>query len=175
MDDLPWKYLYLAARFNCMQPSGSIQPTPKKSRKKLFGIIIGVVLIIIIIAVAASISAAPRHYTLMQSGQVETLSPGYFYYVNFTVPSGASSISITGSYISSGDVNAAVIPSSEFSNVAGNPSAMANGLWYSGDNTGATISVSLSPGSYTLIFYNTNLITTDTFSIVNAITLGYTS
>ena len=156
-----------------MQPSGSIQPTPKKSRKKLYGIIIGVVLVVIIIAVAASISAAPRHYTLMQSGQVETLSPGYFYYVNFTVPSGASSISIAGSYISSGDVNAAVIPSSEFPNVVSNPSAMANGLWYSGDNMGATINVSLSPGSYTLIFYNSNLITTDTISVVNAITLSY--
>ena len=156
-----------------MQPSGSIQPTPKKSRKKLFGIIIGIVLIIIIIIVAASISSSPHHYTLMQSGQVETLSPGYFYYVNFTVPSGASSVSISGSYISSGDVNAAVIPNSEFSSVASNPSAMVNGLWYSGDNTGATISASLSPGSYTLIFYNSNLITMDTISVVNAITVTY--
>jgi len=156
-----------------MQPSGSIQPAPKKSKKKLFGIITGVVLIVIIIAVAASISSVPRHYTLMQSGQVETLNPGYFYYVNFTVSSGASSVSISGSYISSGDVNAAVISSSEFSSVASNPSAMVNGLWYSGDNTGATISASLSPGSYTLIFYNSNLITADTISVVNAITVTY--
>lgn len=174
MGDLAWKHLYLTARFNFMQPSGSIQPAPKKSRKKLYGIAVAIIFVIVIIAVAASISAAPRHYTLMQSGQVETLDPGYFYYVNFTVPSGASSVSITGSYISSGDVNAAVILSSEFFGVVSNPSAMTNGLWYSGDNAGATISVSLSPGSYTLIFYNSNLITTDTISVVNAITLSYT-
>jgi len=118
----------------------------------------------------------PHHrYTLMQSSRLETLDPGYFYYANFTIPWGASSISISRSYISSGDVNPAIISSSEFSNVVRNPSAMTYGIWYSGHNMGTTISVSLSPGSYTLIFYNSDLITLDTISAVNGITLSYSS
>jgi len=108
-----------------MQSSGSAKPAPKKSRKELLW------LVVIIIIVAAFVSA-PRQLILMQSGHVITLNPGYFYYVNFTVPSGAYSISITGSYVSGGDVNAAVIFASEFSIVESNPSTMANGLWYSG-------------------------------------------
>ena len=149
-----------------MQSSGSAKPAPKKSRKELLW------LVVIIIIVAAFVSALLQ-FTLMQSGQVITLNPGYFYYVNFTVPSGAYSISVTGSYVSGGDVNAALIFASEFSIVESNPSTMANGLWYSGDNTGATISASLSQGSYTLIFYNSNLITRDIISVVDAITVTY--
>jgi hypothetical protein len=52
----------------------------------------------IIIIVAAFVSVLLQ-FTLMQSGQVITLNPRYLYYVNFTVPSGAYSISITGSYV----------------------------------------------------------------------------
>jgi len=100
---------------------------------------------VIIIIVAAFVSALLQ-FTLMQSGQVITLNPRYLYYVNFTVPSGAYSISITGFYVSGGDVNAAVILASEFSVIESNPSTMANVLWCSVDNTGATISISLSQG-----------------------------
>ena len=126
----------------------------------------------IIIIVAVFVSALPQ-FTLMQSGQVITLNHRYLYYFNFTVPSGAYSISITGSYVFGGDVNAAVIFASEFSIVESNPSTIANELWCSLDNTGATISASLSQGSYTLIFYNSNLITRDIISVVDAITVTY--
>ncbi|MGC8618877.1 MAG: hypothetical protein ACP5UZ_09160, partial [Thermoplasmata archaeon] len=47
-------------------------------------------------------------------------------------------------------------------------------VWTSGDNQGTTISASLSPGQYSLVFYNSNIITSDTITIVNSIVLNYT-
>jgi hypothetical protein len=160
-----------------MQSSGSIKPAPKKSRKKLAGIVIAIIVVVLITATSVYIISAPRHhsYTLMASGDEWTLNPGGFYYVNFTVPSGAYSVSLAGSYVSSGDINAAVMTSSELSAFLENSSNVSNPIWYSGDGTGASFNVSLQPGTYAFLILNSNLYTSDTFTIFNAITLSYTS
>ena len=80
----------------------------------------------------------------------------------------------SGSYTSSADVEVAVLTPTEFGAFTQNPSAISNGQYFSGDNQGTTIDVSLnSGGSYTLVIYNANIFTPDTVTIANSITLGY--
>jgi len=168
---------------NIPQPNQPIQKS-KNKRKIIYIIAVVVIVLIVIFAVGiislnneygSSNSSSPQTYTVtvLPSGTVESLSPGYYYYVNFTIPSSATSASIYGSYTSSADVNVYILTPEQYGAFTQNPGG--NGyMWYSGDNQGATISVSLGPGQYSLVFYNSNIITSDTISVVNAITLQYT-
>ena len=171
-----------------MQIGNTSQPTPKKSKKK--SVVIAVILIIVILAVIFivppllynSISSSPpsppptpQTSTLVSSGTVESLSPGYYYYVNFTLPSGAYSIALSGSYTSNNNVEAGVLTATQFGAFTQSSSTISSAGWYSGDNDGATISFTPSPGtSYSLVIYDANIFTSDTVTVVNSITLAYT-
>ncbi|MEM4066949.1 MAG: hypothetical protein QXV17_08830 [Candidatus Micrarchaeaceae archaeon] len=144
----------------------------KKSRKKLYAVI-AVILIIVIIAVVA---AAPKTYTetIMSSGTVKSLGAGQYIYAAFTVPSGDTA-SVQGSYISSGNIEVAVMNAAEYSSFVNGSSSISNAIFYSGDNTGATISASMGSGTYYIVIFDANIITPDTFTVVNSITVSITS
>ena len=55
-----------------------------------------------------------------------------------------------------------------------NPGSISSPQYYYGDTQGSTINAQLSPGSYTVVFYDPGLITQDTISVVNQVTAKYT-
>ena len=170
-----------------MQPDSSQPPLPKKSKGKTIGIIIAVIVVIFITALVippllnsggngGSSSSTPQTTTVISSGTVESVNAGYYDYINFTVPSGAYSVSLTGSYTSNNNVEVGVLSSTQYGAFTQNPSTVTSADWYSGDNQGATINFSPPAGhSYTIVIYDANLFTSDTVSVVNAISLTYTT
>lgn len=121
-------------------------------------------------------SPSPQSIILLSSGTVESLNAGYWIYVNFSVPANAYSIFLNGSYTSNNHVEVGVLTSYQYGAFTQNPSTISNAGYYSGNNDGATIYFIPSSGtSYTLVIYDGNFITADTVTIVNAITLTYTT
>lgn len=122
-------------------------------------------------------STVPQVYTIIVApqGTVFSINPGSSYGYNFTVPSGAYSISLSGSYTSQGKVEVAILTPAQYGAFTQNPSSIASSQYYYGDTGGATIDASLSAGQYTLVFYDPGVFTQDTVSIVNPIILTYTS
>lgn len=99
--------------------------------------------------------------TLFSSGYVFNISPGYYIYENFTVPSYASDTFLNGSYFSNNNVEVLVLTPVQFGAFTQNPSGVISSgdyIWYSGSNTGVTIGhVALTPGqTYYIVFYNPN-------------------
>lgn len=181
------KFILVDRSISDMQLGNTPQPTPKKSGKKTVMIVVIVVIIILalifilppllssITGSSTSTSPTTQSNTLLSSGTVESLSPGYYYYVNFTLPSGSYSISLSGSYTSNNNVEVGVLTATQFGAFTQNPSSISSAGWYSGDNDGATISFTPSPGtSYSLVIYDANVFTSDTVTVVNAVTLTYT-
>lgn len=170
-----------------MQPDSSQPPMPKKSKGKTIGIIIAVIVVIFIAALiippllssggnGGSSSSTPQTTTVITSGTVESVNAGYYDYINFTVPTGAYSVSLTGSYTSNNNVEVGVLSSTQYGAFTQNPPTITSADWYSGDNQGATISFSPSAGhTYTIVIYDANTLTSDTVSIVNAVSLTYTT
>lgn len=119
----------------------------------------------------------PQTYTvpLFSQGQVFSINPGSYELVNFTIPQGAYSINVTGSYTSQGKVEVAILTQAQYGAFTQNPSSIKSSQYYYGDTQGSTINAQLSAGSYTIVFYDPGLITQDTISIVNPITAKYTS
>jgi hypothetical protein len=120
----------------------------------------------------------PQVYTLplLSQGQVFSINPGSYYLVNFTIPQGAYSINVTGSYNSQGKIEVAILTQTQYGAFTQNPSSISSSQYYYGDTQGSTINAQLSsPGQYTLIFYDPGIFTQDTVTIVNQITLTYAS
>lgn len=172
-----------------MESSPPQPPTPKRSTAKIIGIVVAVIVIVFAVAVIipplllgattsspTSSSSTPQSHTVISSGTVESLNAGYYYYINFTVPTSAYSISITGSYSSNNNVEVGILSSTQFGAFTQNPSTITSANWYSGDNQGATINFSPTSGhTYSIVIYDGNIITSDTVTIVNAFTLTYTT
>jgi hypothetical protein len=119
----------------------------------------------------------PQVYTLplLSQGQVFSINPGSYDVANFTVPNGAYSISLAGSYTSQGKIEVAILTQTQYGAFTQNPSSISSSQYYYGDTQGSTINAQLSAGQYTLIFYDPGIFTQDTVTIVNQITLTYAS
>ena len=113
--------------------------------------------------------------TLLSQGNVYSINPGSSDTVNFTIPSGAYSISVAGSYTSQGKIEVAILTPTEYGAFTQSTSSIQSSQYYYGDTQGSTINAQLSPGQYTLVFYDPGIITQDTVTVVNPITLTYTT
>jgi len=112
--------------------------------------------------------------TLLSSGQVFSLNPQYYEGVNFSIPQGAYSINITGSYTSQGKVEVAILTPTQYGAFTQNPSSIISSQYYYGDTQGATINAFLTAGQYYLVFYDPGIITQDTVTVINPIVVKYT-
>jgi len=119
----------------------------------------------------------PQVYTLslFSQGQVFSINAGSYEYSNFTIPQGAYSVNITGSYTSQGKVEVAILTQAQYGAFTQNPSSISSSPYYYGDTQGSTINAQLSQGSYVLVFYDPGVLTQDTVTIVNPIAAKYTS
>jgi len=113
--------------------------------------------------------------TLFSSGQVFSLNPGYYEFVNFSIPQGAYSINITGSYTSQGKVEVAILTPAQYGAFTQNPSSITSSQYYYGDTQGATINAGLTAGQYSLVFYDPGIFTQDTVTVINPIVVEYTN
>jgi hypothetical protein len=164
----------------------------KKSKARLIAtIVVAVVIVIGIVHILNSSSSnltyptsnyptnypTPQVYsiTLFPQGQVFSINASSYEYVNFTVPQGAYSINVSGSYTSQGKVEVAILTPVQYGAFTQNSSVITSAQYYYGDTQGSTINAQLSAGSYILVFYDPGLITQDTVTIVNPIVLRYTS
>lgn len=169
-----------------MQSGTSPQQPPRRYNNKLIGIIVVMIVVILTIIVvippllnnggSSGTTPTTNSLTVLSSGTVQSLNSGYYYYINFTVPTGAYSISLSGSYISNNNVEVGVLTSIQFGAFTQNPSTITSASWYSGDSGGATINFTPSSGtSYSLVIYDGNIFTSDTVTIANTIVLDYTT
>lgn len=172
-----------------MQSGIPSQQIPKKSKTKIIGIIVAVVVVILVAIIiippilnnggsggSGGSTGTPQSDTLLSSGTVQSLNAGQYYYINFTVPSGATSISLSGSYTSNNHVEVGVLTNTQFGAFTQNPSTITSAKWYSGNNDGATIRFTPSSGaSYSLVIYDGNILTSDTVTIDNTVVLDYTT
>jgi len=119
---------------------------------------------------------SPQIYTitLYSSGQVFSINQQYYEGVNFSIPQGAYSINITGSYTSQGKIEVAILTPTQYGAFTQNPSSITSSQYYYGDTQGATINTFLTPGQYYLVFYDPGIITQDTVTIINPIVIKYT-
>ncbi len=176
-------------------PAPTPQPTYPKKSHKVRNIVIGVVVLIIaLVFVGAfvvalvnrsssntSLSGAPSvcssifqpHSTDVVSGVV-SVPPGQSVYYTFTVPSDATSATVHGSFTASGgsgnDIKVYIMDNTNFINWQNGHQA--NTYYNSGQVTTDQFSVSLSPGTYYLVYDNTF----STFSAKNVqttVTLSY--
>ena len=113
--------------------------------------------------------------TLLLQGNVYSINPGSSDIVNFTIPSDAYSISVVGSYTSQGKIEVAILTPTEYGAFTESTSSIQSSQYYYGDTQGSTINAKLSPGQYTLVFYDPGIITQDTVTVINPITLTYTT
>ena len=119
----------------------------------------------------------PQVYTitLVSQGQVFSINPGSSYGINFTIPNGAYSINVTGSYTSQGKVEVAILTPAQYGAFSQNKDSITSSQYYYGDTQGSTINAQLGPGQYTLVFYDPGVFTQDTVTVVNPIVAHYTS
>jgi len=113
--------------------------------------------------------------TLLSRGQVFSINPGYYEVVNFSIPQGAYSINITGSYTSQGKVEVAILTPAQYGAFTQNPSSITSSQYYYGDTQGATINAGLTAGQYSLVFYDPGIFTQDTVTVINPIVVEYTN
>jgi hypothetical protein len=118
----------------------------------------------------------PQIYTLtlLSQGQVFSIDAGSYYEVNFTIPQGAYSINVTGSYTSQGKVEVAILTPIQYGAFTQNKDSLASSQYFYGDTQGSTINAQLSAGQYTLVFYDPGIFTQDTVTVVNQIIAHYT-
>ena len=121
----------------------------------------------------------PHSETLFTQGQVFSIGPNAQYgyeYSEFSTPSTATGISVSGSYTSQGSVEVAILTATQYGAFEADHSSLASdNTYYYGDTQGSSISATLSPGTYYLVFYDPGVFTTDTVSIVNPVVFSYTS
>jgi len=119
----------------------------------------------------------PQVYTLtlLSKGHVFSINPGYYEVVNFSIPQGAYSINITGSYTSQGKVEVAILTPAQYGAFTQNPSSITSSQYYYGDTQGATINAFLTAGRYSLVFNDPGILTQDTVTVINPIVVEYTN
>lgn len=100
-------------------------------------------------------------------------------YSEFSTPSTATGVSISGSYTSTGNVEVAILTPTQYGEFESNNANLAtDNTYYFGDTTGGTINTPLSAGTYYIVFYSPSGVfgsTEDTVTIVNPIIAYYTS
>lgn len=82
------------------------------------------------------------------------LIPGSSQFSNFTVPSTYYNVNISGSFISNGTVQAALLNQQQFVQFIKGTGSLNSSQYYYGSNYGTSIYSGLPPGQYTIVFYN---------------------
>ncbi len=97
--------------------------------------------------------------TIYYSGRNITIYPGSSASVSFTVPANVPTALLTGAFSvkeANVTVEAAVLNSTEYVAFEANPSSIVSDKGYLGFFNSKNISVNLTPGTYSLTFFNTN-------------------
>ncbi len=117
---------------------------------------------------------------LFEKGFSLSIGPATSYYAwhsNFTIPSGATGISITGAYSSTGPVEAAILSAPQYSAFHSNHLGIANNnTYYYGNAQGATIdtlNASLAPGTYAFEFYDAGTSGTDNVTVTSPMVVKF--
>ncbi len=132
--------------------------TPKKkSRKRLYAVIGVVVVIIIIVAVLA----IPRTTALVNGGNVESLSAGQYYYVEFNT---TASVTLASSFNATNGVTFYLLSPSEYSSFVSSGS-VSSYTFTSGHISSGSFNTNIGSGTWYAIYYNSNLITSSTITI----------
>ena len=156
------------------QPAWHPAPTVGKSshtgRNMAIGIIVALFLVIIVFAAISAMNSAnsngsgnglnilpTTHTTNIVNGLVTVNANSYEEYT-FTIPSGASSIQVSGSFTASGgsgnDIKVLIVDQSDFVNWENGHTCQC--YYQSGQETTGSISASLpSSGTYVLVYDNT--------------------
>ena len=126
------------------------------------------------------IFATQHTVTMYAQGYVISLSPKESNSAYYSVPSSATSVSLTGSYSSSGGtVEAAVLTAQQYANftsTAYKTDALAAGYAYYGDTSEESIDTQLVPGNtYYVVFYDPGIFTSVSVDIESSIILQYTT
>lgn len=155
-------------------------PPPKKSNTKL--IIVIVVVVIVVVGVIGSILAlgalnsilSSTHSTILVNGVV-TVQPGQYNYYQFVVPSGATTVIVSGSFSTSpsnSTIEVLVFNQANYVSWGGGAHA-ATPYYDSGQVASGTVNANL-PGSGTYyLIYNNGYSTTTLKSVHSVVTLTY--
>jgi len=117
-----------------------------------------VIIIVVVGVVIASLSMqSPRVHTITIFSEQETVFAGTYFDHLFTIPSGVSNISVSGTFTAQGgsdnDIKIYIINSANFGNYTNNNDF--SSLYYSGQIHTASFSVNLSSsGDYHLVLDN---------------------
>ena len=116
-----------------------------------------IVIIIVVVGVVASLSMqSPRVYTITIFNDQETVFAYTYTPHPFTIPSGASNSSVSGTFTAQGgsdnDIKVYIIDDASFGNYTNNNDF--SYLYYSGQIHTASFSVNLSSGNYYLVLDN---------------------
>ncbi len=99
--------------------------------------------------------AVPHEIILGYHQSSITVPAGSEKTINFTIPAGAIQGSLNGTYTATSGIEAATLTAAEYTAaVASSWAALASEPDYYGSGTTATIATPLSPGNYSLVFYN---------------------
>lgn len=143
------------------QPASVASPKRASHTRRNIGIIVVVIVVVAIIGVALSTGGGgviPQQQTVNIVNGLITVNADSYESYQFSVPSGASSVSVSGSFTASGgsgnDIVVLVMDSTNFVNWQNGHSAST--YYNSGQVTTGTISASLPAGAtYYLVYSNT--------------------
>jgi len=93
--------------------------------------------------------------------------------INFTVPEGAVQGQLDGVYTSTSGIDVAMVTMAQYSAINSNPGTITCASNYYGSGTTGTIATPLTPGNYSLIFYNPSSSAVDNVTISQTILLSY--
>jgi len=122
-----------------------------------------IILVLVVAGVVASLSLlSPRVYTIAIFNDQETVSAGAYTPHPFTIPTGASNSSVSGTFTAQGgsdnDIKVYIIDDADFENYTNNVQGIVQAdfscLYYSGQVHTASFNVNLSGGNYYLILNN---------------------
>lgn len=102
-----------------------------------------------------------------------TVGPGARKTINFTVPVDGVKGSINGTYVSTGSIEAATLTPAQYNQTLSTPGAIATMPDYYGSGTNVTMATPLTPGNYTLVFYNPSTSASDNVTVAQTILLSY--
>jgi hypothetical protein len=115
-----------------------------------------VIIIVVVGVVASLIMQSPRVYTITIFNDQETVSARTYTPHPFSIPSGASNSSVSGTFTAQGDsdndIKIYIIDDASFGNYTNNNDF--SYFYYSGQIHSASFSVNLSSGDYDLVLDN---------------------
>jgi hypothetical protein len=155
--------------------------------RNIGALLVVVVLIIAIVAVIGALGGGgsvgggggilPQQQTMNIVNGMITVNAGNYESYQFTIPSGASGASVSGSFTASGgsgnDIIVLIMDSTDFVNWQNGHSASA--YYNSGQETTGTISASLPAGATYYLVYSNTFSTFSSKNVQTSVNLDYTS